>query len=216
MSKVWTALAIVGALVGTPAAAGVYVDVTYSGTATGYSPMFDAGQYNYTDEAFSVVYKFYEDEGPELDYNLGAVFTLAGVDYLVEGSARSYDGLANGTRISQVNHNRPATETTPWLLVFLQSGLVSPDHPDSRIVEYDTAGQSLNYSNKFFAYGPGVLASFNLTTNSISVSTRAGDPPPGVATSLAGYVPEPGSWALLILGFAGTGAMLRRRRIALA
>lgn len=38
----------------------------------------------------------------------------------------------------------------------------------------------------------------------------AGVPAPGAA------VPEPGAWALMILGFGGAGAMLRRRRTALA
>jgi hypothetical protein len=35
-------------------------------------------------------------------------------------------------------------------------------------------------------------------------------------TSLAVAVPEPGTWALMIMGFGGAGAMLRRRRTALA
>ncbi len=34
--------------------------------------------------------------------------------------------------------------------------------------------------------------------------------------SATGGVPEPGTWALMILGFGGAGAMLRRRRTALA
>ncbi|WP_068878708.1 MULTISPECIES: FxDxF family PEP-CTERM protein [unclassified Phenylobacterium] len=38
----------------------------------------------------------------------------------------------------------------------------------------------------------------------------------GTATFAAGVVPEPGAWALMILGFGGTGALLRRRRNALA
>jgi hypothetical protein len=33
---------------------------------------------------------------------------------------------------------------------------------------------------------------------------------------LAGVVPEPGTWALMIMGFGGAGAMIRRRRAALA
>lgn len=32
----------------------------------------------------------------------------------------------------------------------------------------------------------------------------------------AGAVPEPGAWALMILGFGGAGAMLRRRRLVVA
>lgn len=35
------------------------------------------------------------------------------------------------------------------------------------------------------------------------------------AFTLSGVVPEPGTWALLILGFGGAGAAIRRRRAAL-
>jgi hypothetical protein len=34
--------------------------------------------------------------------------------------------------------------------------------------------------------------------------------------SFAGYVPEPATWALMILGFGGAGAVLRRRKLAVA
>jgi hypothetical protein len=44
-----------------------------------------------------------------------------------------------------------------------------------------------------------------------NVSLQVGD-----AVVPAGVVPEPGSWALMILGFAGAGAALRRRRLTLA
>jgi hypothetical protein len=47
----------------------------------------------------------------------------------------------------------------------------------------------------------------------LEVPQGAGNPPGG----LVGGVPEPGAWALMILGFGGAGAMLRsRRRTALA
>jgi hypothetical protein len=38
----------------------------------------------------------------------------------------------------------------------------------------------------------------------------------GTATFEALAVPEPGAWALMILGFGGTGAMMRRRRALVA
>lgn len=37
----------------------------------------------------------------------------------------------------------------------------------------------------------------------------------GTATFGAAVVPEPGAWALMMLGFGGTGALLRRRRTVL-
>ena len=49
-------------------------------------------------------------------------------------------------------------------------------------------------------------AFLNLTIDGVSVSTRGVD----------GAVPEPASWAMLILGFGGAGAMLRRRGRELA
>jgi hypothetical protein len=36
------------------------------------------------------------------------------------------------------------------------------------------------------------------------------------AFSLTGSVPEPATWAMLITGFAGVGAMIRRKRVLAA
>jgi hypothetical protein len=38
----------------------------------------------------------------------------------------------------------------------------------------------------------------------------------GFSATFSGAIPEPGTWALMIMGFGGAGAMLRSRRRALA
>lgn len=64
---------------------------------------------------------------------------------------------------------------------------------------------SFSFSGVTPAFGDlnddGALDSFNAT---------------GFSATFSGAVPEPTTWALMILGFGGAGAMLRRRRLAIA
>ncbi|MBX3482245.1 PEPxxWA-CTERM sorting domain-containing protein [Phenylobacterium sp.] len=64
-----------------------------------------------------------------------------------------------------------------------------------------TAGQKVS-----FALGSAGDYSFDSTGFALSVTGPDGAP----------GVPEPASWALMILGFGGVGAMMRRRRVATA
>jgi hypothetical protein len=72
---------------------------------------------------------------------------------------------------------------------------------DLSFIKGDNA--SFSFSNVRPAYG---ITSGTL--NNFSGSNLAG--------TFAGYVPEPGTWALMIMGFGGAGAMLRSRRKVLA
>lgn len=69
---------------------------------------------------------------------------------------------------------------------------------------YDDSA-SFSFSGVTPAFGDlnddGALDSFNAT---------------GFSATFSGAVPEPTTWALMILGFGGAGAMLRRRRLAIA
>jgi hypothetical protein len=52
----------------------------------------------------------------------------------------------------------------------------------------------------------------------LSVGTPAGLPPVALldGVSLTGGVPEPATWAMMLVGFGGLGALLRHRRLVLA
>jgi hypothetical protein len=67
-------------------------------------------------------------------------------------------------------------------------------------------------THKFKATSTSELLSF------LSIGTPVGLPPAAAldGVSLVGTVPEPASWAMMIIGFFGLGAMLRRRRQASA
>jgi hypothetical protein len=45
--------------------------------------------------------------------------------------------------------------------------------------------------------------------------SEPGDPPPPPPPPPVGGIPEPGTWALMILGFGAVGAAMRRRRQAI-
>jgi hypothetical protein len=53
----------------------------------------------------------------------------------------------------------------------------------------------------------------NVTTNTLTLTNGAGSSNAQIfATGVPSAVPEPGTWALMLLGFGGMGLALRRRR----
>jgi hypothetical protein len=74
--------------------------------------------------------------------------------------------------------------------------------PSSLALDYTTVGDK----NLYFIVD---VAAFNPATGALVNTGRVG-------ATLAPTVPEPASWALMILGFGGVGAVLRRRRTLVA
>ena len=80
----------------------------------------------------------------------------------------------------------------------------------------------------WLAFAPGAamfltVLAFNLLGASTGFNAGAGQALDsfnanggGNFDAITGVVPEPGTWALMILGFGGAGAMLRRRRTTAA
>ena len=85
-------------------------------------------------------------------------------------------------------------------------------------VEYDGSSITLSGNTVTGVEGNGVIQ-FNGLVNSISWTNPQEEytygftvGTPGVAAGVAGGVPEPATWAMMLTGFAGLGATLRRRR----
>lgn len=87
--------------------------------------------------------------------------------------------------------------------------LTAPTAATSSLTPYDSGWQS--YSISFRAGEAGTLQAF-LGTGS---KDNYGPMVDNVILTIASVVPEPATWAMMILGFGWTGSALRRRREAL-
>lgn len=102
-----------------------------------------------------------------------------------------------------------------WALqIFDGAVLVAEFAPDALNQEVGVSGSGFdNYAiDQHFTFTvSGLLPGHGYTLATTQRSAAGGwlnEPPPGV--------PEPGAWALMLLGFGGLGAQLRRRRAGLA
>jgi hypothetical protein len=57
------------------------------------------------------------------------------------------------------------------------------------------------------------LSNLQVRYQTLASTANAATSASGKATSIVGVVPEPSSWALMILGFGAVGAMIRRRKL---
>ncbi len=85
----------------------------------------------------------------------------------------------------------------------------------------DTASSgSASYDTSTFVFA-GLVSDTSFTSakffsNSGGAGTASFNIPEIITGSKAGAVPEPATWAMMLVGFGGLGAMLRRRRESLA
>ena len=143
----------------------------------------------------------------------GGQARIEAADGLVNTTGSAFGGLP----VSQlaVDLTNPALAfTSTEFRIFVGSGTATT----ATLTFLDTAGQTFSNTfdilpNGFFnalATDGQTIDKFSFTTNGTFEDVRqvrVG----GIAT-LAGLVPEPMSWALMIFGFGGVGVIVRRRR----
>ena len=150
--------------------------------------------------------------------------TLSGATVGVNEGGSGYSGTLYGdpTHYLTIPGNASATLTSVTPLKYLSFYMGSPDSynavrftglngydvtiPGSVLVAGDT-NQSWSWGKRVnFDFGSSVVTgvTFSSSQNSFELD------------NIAGGVPEASTWALMIVGFGGAGAMLRRRRTAAA
>jgi hypothetical protein len=76
--------------------------------------------------------------------------------------------------------------------------------------EVNTTGLVSTWNRLYFE-NTDLLASFAFTNESVSVISTPSTPLAGPGVGFA-VVPEPATWAMMLVGFVGLGTALRRRR----
>ena len=137
--------------------------------------------------------------------------------YAAGGSPSFASGIASLSEGDYFYQNIELTENTSYLLTFFSGGIGRGEvrlygtdfslNGAPGISGFDTPGQH-NYN---FATGSGVENTYshlefygafgNITIDEVSITTA---------------VPEPESWAMLLVGLAGIGGLARRRKVAQA
>ena len=200
MRKLVTTLSVAAAaFLATPASAAV---VQFTGTTTGcfgagctpgaYVPLGTAvnGGLIYTNGQFN------QATDPTGFLGIGGSFDNLG-SFTLAPLVDSYTGDIFRLLVSFTAP--PGTVPGSTTLQALLTGSVQSLNNGSVFIDFDNTPQSFTYNG----------GSFTFAVNDVSVSAS------GIAQILSGQiqaVPEPATWGMMLLGFAGIGMALRRRR----
>jgi hypothetical protein len=214
------AFAALGALVSTSAFAGIVTE-TYTGTVTGYDVAGYFGPGNaLLDTTFQATYVFDTNHSGSVQYSgsaitytngIGAKNPAIGVSLLINGETVAFTNntLYSSQLLAQnraSGHFQAEADINSISGAALQNFIYTDDSNSpynltslTTPFSYTINTQSTYDNSSSFQYGADSLTLLSTTV------------------TLTDGVPEPSTWAMMILGFAGVGAMSyrRRRRVAL-
>lgn len=134
-----------------------------------------------------------------------AVFTFTGGEYSSGGAYAAQAQLfANGTIIFGYDSDSVPASHTTLTGISLGGGVADPG-------ESNLAAGGFSTSGALAVYDVAAVGAFGLNGSNV-VFTPDGNGGYSVSTSLGAVVPEPATWAMMLMGFGGLGGMLRFRR----
>lgn len=226
MRGVWAALCAAGAVLAAGAAQAATITLTFNGTVSGGIDdlgVFGAAGADLTGSAFQATFQFGDPSssigkhvasgGATLglpDPGLGGSITIGGVTLTLpaftdletfQGSDVSFVGSQTvGIGIADVEEFGPAGSVVFNLREFAPSLVGS-----TLTISGTDTPNTLAAQGSLFLDGMSQNLAFSIASGTVSPIT-------GVANA----IPEPSTWTLIVAGFGGAGAMLRRRRAAAA
>jgi hypothetical protein len=181
-------LAIVVALASAPASAAIVFDYATTGCfGTSCAPVTNPANYN------------------DLSFSGGTYSNVSAGNNVSFGSFNLGGGKATYDSTFELDIVFSAPAATPGSLGgnFFDAaitGKVRNDNNGSVTINFDNTPHTFNYNG----------GSFTVSVNDLTIDL--GDPTLKGAIALTAAVPEPSTWAMMILGFAGVGFLGYRRR----
>lgn len=203
--RAWILAALL-ALLSSPAAATIYIDATYTGTATGYDEagFFGTPGATYADTPFIADFYNGPDRSGSFTINGRSIPLYATFDTAVGGYGRVSAGYLSP----------PPGTGYRFFYSYIAASLLSPLTPGDRTTPYSADGSNVPYlasqynSANGFGANATTVNGFGFQLTALHVDVR----PTAVLPFQYSPIPEPQTWALLMLGLGMSAAALRVRR----
>ena len=209
--KIKTIIAVLTAsLMSVPAWADpIILDLT-GDVSSGSSATVDAGGFRFN--FFTIALRGFDPTTFRVGDEVEATISLSGLLTVPTASVR------NGVDLILLNTNYPGTTTgTSGTTALFDMGVPGLSQASGSTSTSQLVNGLVNFGGSGFSFD---MAQSNFTVTALGAASLATDTAyfryVTVDALAAGGVPEPATWALLILGFGATGAAMRRRTAKLA